>query len=86
MTLQGIYCDAMAKWLNDQEKKAQKHHSNHNRVSMGGQRLMTSDEWVQVCIANEEEAAAEEAAAEAECLRKATLGTKKSWHEAEAAE
>ncbi|KAG8980101.1 hypothetical protein FRB94_010697 [Tulasnella sp. JGI-2019a] len=53
---------------------------------MGGQRLMTSNKWVQVCIANEEEAAAEEAAAEVEHLRKATLGTKKSWHEAEAAE
>ncbi|KAG8991226.1 hypothetical protein FRB94_012673 [Tulasnella sp. JGI-2019a] len=86
MTLQGIYCDAMAKRLNDWEKKAQKHHSNRDRVSMGGQRLMTSDEWVQVCIADEEEAAAEEAAAEAERLRKATLGTKKSWHKAEAAE
>ncbi|KAG9004829.1 hypothetical protein FRB94_001996 [Tulasnella sp. JGI-2019a] len=86
MTLQGIYCDAMAKWLNNQEKKAQKHHSNHDRVSMGGQRLMTSDKWVQACIADEEEAAAEEAAAEAECLRKATLGTKKLWCEAEAAE
>ncbi|KAG8974065.1 hypothetical protein FRB94_004593 [Tulasnella sp. JGI-2019a] len=80
MTLQGIYCDAMTKQLNNQEKKAQKHHSNCDRVSMGGQRLMTSNEWVQVCIADEEEAAAE-----VECLRKATLGTKKSWCEAEVA-
>ncbi|KAG9020037.1 hypothetical protein FRB95_005204, partial [Tulasnella sp. JGI-2019a] len=31
MTLQGIYCDAMAKRLNDREKKAQKHHSNRDR-------------------------------------------------------